>query len=246
MKKLIVSVPVKMMEAAQTKEIKEKPYNLCHHCPAFRKWCDGPDCFAMLYLRWCEWVNDLIALYGLTRSIVAEEANLPLSTVHSVLSGKAKDVKLSTAAAITKAVHPRNGEQACWGEYACFFAYLLMNGDFIEVEDIDAVREQTKEIREQLDAAQAELESLREQVKTARERREAAVAKAEEDAQKKIDFLREQIAFKEKTILDSRKMMIGKDKTIKILGILIGALGAVLLGLLIADAVIPGMGWFRY
>lgn len=234
MKKIIIDMPVGLMDAAKSPEAKDKPYNVCYSCPALEDGCDGPNCLAMLYNRWVEWINALAKRKGLTRAVIAELANLSLATVNNALSGKSQDIKLYTAAAITKAV-----KGGSWGKYPCHFVALLMHADFVEMDDV----EQTQAA---LAAAQNQVKDLQEKVDGSRERRETAVTEAKEDAQKKIDFLKEQISFKERTILDSRKMMIGKDRTIKILGILIGALGAILLGLLVADAVIPGMGWFRF
>lgn len=227
MKKLVMDVPLELVKAAQLPDTQEKPYNLCYYCPAFRKKCDGPNCFAMLYPRWVEWINALAKKYHLTRQKIADKSNLPLATVNSALSGKSQDIRLSTAAAITKVVTDEN-EDACWGDYACFFAYLLMNSDYVEIDDVSNVQKELLHAESKLAEANKR------------------ITEVQEAEQRKVDFLKEQIAFKERTILDSRSMIIHKDRTIKTLGVIIGILGAALIGLLLADALIPDMGWFIY
>lgn len=218
MKKIITELPEALFEAAQRPEAKAKPYDLCIECSYRKDSCDGPQCLAMEYERWVEWINILAKRQGYTRAVIAEKANLSLATVNSVLSGKSKDVKMYTAAAITRAV-----KGGTWAQYPCHFVAQMMQSKIIEYDEID------------LKIAKNQIVTL-----------EASLSEAKDEAQRKISFLREQITFKEKTILDSRSILISKDKTIKTLGILVGVLAFALLALIIADAFLPQLGWFRY
>lgn len=193
MEKIIIKTPVDFIHSAKSKEADEHPYDICLTCPYLKESCDGPNCLAMLYDRWVEWINELAKRNGITRAAIAEKANISLATVNSALSGKAKDIRLYTAAAITKAV-----KGGSWGKRPCHFAALLSTGEYEETSEISGTN----------------------------------VAKMEADYQKKIDFLKDIIRY--------------RGKSIKIMAAVIGILGTILIGILIADIFVPNIGWFRF
>ena len=193
MEKIIIKTPVDFIRSAQSKEADEHPYDICLTCPFLKESCDGPNCLAMLYDRWVEWINNLAKRNGLTRAAIAEKSNLSLATVNSALSGKAKDIRLYTAAAITKAV-----KGGSWGKRPCHFAALLSSNQYEETSDIS----------------------------------HTALTKMESDYEKKIVFLQEIVRY--------------RGKSIKILAGVTGVLGALLIGILVADILIQDIGWFRF
>ena len=119
--KIPVDAPKTMLDFARSEQAKEKPYDVCLHCPFMGISCDGPNILAMEYPRWVEWANDRAKRQGLTRAEIASRADLPKSTVDSALSGKLYDTKSETMRKITKAIIG-----GCWGQYPCHLAYLLM------------------------------------------------------------------------------------------------------------------------
>ena len=129
MRKIIIDLPLDLFNAATAKESKDKPYNVCLSCPYRTTYCDGPQCLAMSYTRWVEWINTLAKKQKLTRAEIAELADLPLPTVISALHGKAKDIKMYTAAAITRAV-----KGGTWGQYPCHFVAMMMNSEIVELD----------------------------------------------------------------------------------------------------------------
>lgn len=142
-----IKVPEEMLKAAQMPDICDRPYDLCHFCPFPGETCDGPNCLAMLYQRWVTWIKEWIKKRGLTRALIAEQSNHPLSTIHYVLSGSAKDIKVSTMADITHVVMGK-----CWGRYPCHFAAMLLLG---ELDESSALHD-TEQLNQMLDESKKE------------------------------------------------------------------------------------------
>lgn len=80
---------------------------------------------------------------------------------------------------------------------------------------------------------------------------DARVAAVKEEEQKKIDFLKEQIAVKDGQLSENRKLLderrdfiYRKDRAITILSVLLGLCLAVIIGALLIDRANPDMGFF--
>lgn len=210
-------VPAEMLQLAQNPDTKNRPYDLCLYCPFQSNTCDGPNCLAMHYERWVQWVNSIAKRKGLTRLMIAERANRPVSTINTVLSGDAKDVKAATMADITRAVLGGS-----WGQYPCHFASLLLTHN---IGDLNA-DQNAAEIRHQMDL-QAE------------------------DSQKKISFMREEIAARDRRIEKLDAQLADRDASIhsywRVVTLLVIALVltlAIIILALTVDRINPDVGFF--
>lgn len=212
------------------RSIEEKPYNQCINCAHIGKNCDGPNFLAMTTERWCEWCHLRKEYLGWTNAHVAEMAGISKISVDRIMSGNIKDLRNTTMQAVTKALV--NGS---WGQYPCAIA------DISEKEtvyvDNPAITEQCKQLQASLDRIAAE------------HREEIAAVRQEQ--QKKIEFLREQIAFKEKQmeskdrLLDERRDFIyRKDRIIAILSILLAISLLIIITALVIDSLNPDLGFF--
>lgn len=199
MKKIAFDVPKKMIQAAQQPGAQEEPYNVCLHCPFMGETCDGADPLSMSNERWVKWINSLAGMFHITRQQIADRAQLPLSTVNSVLSGRTKDVRHSTMQAITRAVV---GD--CWGKYPCHIAYLLLTGQDLEDESDSII----------------ELNHLRQRITELKEEKQAA----HEDAREKINFLRQQLNLRDRQISHQEKQLDEKSASVRRRDWIIGAL----------------------
>ena len=238
--KVVISVPKELKNAIETSD-PNKPYNICLVCDFLSNTCDGPNFTAMEYTRWVEWSNLRIKGLGLTRAKVAEEANLPLSTLNSILSGRTHDIKMSTMRDITKVL-----VSGCWGQYPCHIAALIMNSEELRVdEQIVALQKQLVEEREKSD-------ELREKLNRFNEYHQKELDTVRSEAKDKIDWLKERSKVLDGYIKDNQKQVEARDKTIarkdKIIGslcVLVALLGALMIGTLIYDKTHPDMGWIR-
>lgn len=207
--------------------IEEKPYNRCLNCNHIGQICDGPNFLAMSIERWCEWCRLRKEYLGLTNARVAELSGVSKISVDRVMSGNIKDLRITTMQAITKALV--NGT---WGQYPCAMAAIA------EKEYID-----NPELVSRCDRLQAALDSI-----AAEHREEMAAIRA--DDQRKIDFLRDQVKFKEAQMAAKDKLLSerydflkAKDRTIRILASLLGLAVLVIISALIIDKGDPSLGF---
>lgn len=165
MLKVLVDAPKKMVEFAETPEAKDKPYDICLHCPFISESCDGPNILAMDYPRWVEWANQRMKRMNLTKGEVALQSGIPQSTVKSALSGVTYDIRTETMREITRVLIG-----GCWGQYPCHLAAILMAGNAQEAEPENTPL------------------SMRE-----RQQYEAQIREIKADYQAKVDYLKEQV-----------------------------------------------------
>lgn len=165
MLKILVDAPKTMVEYAKTASAKDKPYDICLHCPFISESCDGPNILAMDYPRWVEWARDRMKLRDLTKGEIAMQSGLPLSTVKSAFSGNSYDIRTETMREITRVLIG-----GCWGQYPCHLAAILMAGTAQDAEP------------EHLSAGErAQMEEQIRQIKA--------------DYQAKVDYLKERIVY---------------------------------------------------
>lgn len=214
-------VPQKMMDLAQEKDIKNRPYDLCLECPFCFVTCDGPNEDAMTMVRRVERLNHLAKKRGLTRSDISEKSGLPLATVNSVMSGRTEDPRHSTMQALSKTI---NG--GCWGQYPCHIAAMLMEGELIDT------------------GVNLEMDALRNRLAEAEDKLNQRSYVAESD-QRAIVFLKEQIAFLDNQIKVKDRSIRRKEITIIVLFAIITVLVLCVIGVLIADKMMPNVGWLR-
>ena len=207
--------------------LEEKPYNACIDCIHIGKSCDGPNFLAMTTERWCEWCRLRKEYLGWTNAHVADLAGISKISVDRVMSGNVKDLRNTTMQAITKALV--NGS---WGQYPCAMSALS------EKEYID-----NPELVIRCERLQAALDSI------ATEHKEE-IAAVRADDQQKIEFLRQQIKFKEEQMASKDKLlterynfMVSKDRTIRVLSILLGIAVMVIIFALAVDKSDPSLGF---
>lgn len=165
----------------------EKPYDRCLECDHLGKDCDGPNFEAMTLERWCEWCRERKDFLNWTNSYIAERSGTSEPTVERIMAGSVgKDIKLSTASAISKVLV--NGS---WGQYPC--AMAAMHGDN------DTESEKLLEYR-------AEITRLRDELTQTRLERQSAVKHVEEVQQEKVDYFKNQLS-ETKTLLNKYRFL---------------------------------------
>ena len=168
--------------------LEEKPYNICISCPKIGQTCDGPNFLAMTVERWCEWCHLRRDYLRWKNQTIADKAGVSKISIDRIMAGDVKDLRISTMQAVTRALV--NGS---WGQSPCALVAETEKGIMVDNPVIVA---QCQHLQNTLDTLtiehKKELEFFR------------------DEAQKKITFLREQIAFKE-------QQMNAKDKQIELL-----------------------------
>ena len=156
----------------------EKPYNICITCPKIGQSCDGPNFLAMSVERWCEWCHLRKDYLNWRNTTLAEKSGVSKISIDRIMSGDVKDLRITTMQAVTRALI--NGS---WGQSPC----VLVTETEKEIEVDNPV------IIAQCQHLQNTLDTLSEEYKT-------ELAAVREEAQKKIDFLRNQVTIKDKQI----------------------------------------------
>lgn len=158
--------------------LEEKPYNICISCPKIGQTCDGPNFLAMSVERWCEWCHLRRDYLNWRNSTIAERSGVSKISVDRIMAGDVKDLRITTMQAVTKALV--NG---VWGKSPCVL-----------------VTETEKEIHVDNPVIVAQCQHLQNTLDSLTEEYTKDLAFIREEAQKKIDFLRDQVAIKDKQI----------------------------------------------
>lgn len=135
----------------QRKDLTQKPYYRCLICPRFRKLCGGRPTRDKDLLQWCEYICDVMDIYGLSNSFVAEKAEVSEKTVERIRSRDTKnDIMRATARRIEQVVLGPVGEHTCYldtGANAEQVAKLLA-----KVESLSKEKERLEKIIDRLTA----------------------------------------------------------------------------------------------
>lgn len=158
--------------------LEEKPYNICISCSRIGQSCDGPNFLAMTVERWCEWCRLRRDYLNWRNSTIAEKSGISKISIDRIMAGDVKDLRITTMQAVTKALV--NGS---WGQSPCVLVTETEKEIYVDNPVIIA---QCQHLQNTLDSLTAEYKAER--------------AAFREEAQKKIDFLREQVAIKDKHI----------------------------------------------
>lgn len=161
-------------------EFGEKPYNRCLSCHHRTVRCDGPRTSAMPLARWCEFMRDVKEARGLTNAIIAERSDVSVKTVDRLMALNAdQDIMRETARRIEDAIIGSSNQYPC---YLAFEAEHPGNDQQLNdaMRDLERALADNKDYREALDGIHT---SYNKELQTIRE-----------EAQKKIDFLMNQIA----------------------------------------------------
>lgn len=158
--------------------LEEKPYNICISCPKIGQSCDGPNFLAMSVERWCEWCRYRKEYLGWKNGTLAEKAGVSKISVDRIMTGDVKDLRITTMQSVTKALV--NGS---WGQSPCVLVTENEKEAYVDNPVLVA----------QCNYLQATLERITEDHKQ-------DLATVREEAQRKIDFLRDQITQKDQQI----------------------------------------------
>ena len=170
--------------------LEEKPYNICISCPKIGQTCDGPNFLAMSVERWCEWCHLRRDHLNWKNQTIADKACVSKMSVDRIMSGDVKDLRITTMQAVTKALV--NG---VWGQSPCVLVTETEKEIYVDNPVIVA---QCQHLQNSLDNLHAEYKA------------EAVIIR--EEAQRKIDFLRDQITIKDKQLEWMYSLIPHKDK----------------------------------
>ena len=158
--------------------LEEKPYNICISCPKIGQSCDGPNFLAMSVERWCEWCRFRKEYLGWKNGTLAEKAGVAKISVDRIMKGDVKDLRITTMQAVTKALV--NGS---WGQSPCV---LVAESEKQTYADNPVIIAQCTHLQNTLDRT---ITDHKQEIATIRE-----------EAQRKIDFLRDQVTQKDKQL----------------------------------------------
>ncbi len=156
-----------------------KPYNRCLSCPHRKVRCDGPRTSGLTLERWCEYMRDMKEVNGLTNAEIAEKSGVSVKTIERLMAQNVdQDIMRETARLIENVIIGSTSQ------YPCYLAFEEEHRPDEKMSDamreLERALDDNKEYRAALDnihtAYRAELDLVR------------------SDAQKKIDFLLDQIA----------------------------------------------------
>lgn len=158
----------------------EKPYNRCLSCQHRKVRCDGPRTSGLELKRWCEYMRDMKEINGLTNLEIAEAADVSVKTVERLMALNAdKDILRDTARRIENVIIGSTSTYPC---YLAFEEENLPDAQKMSdaMRELERVLNDNEDYRKALDdihtSYKAEMETIR------------------ADAQKKIDFLLDQVA----------------------------------------------------
>jgi hypothetical protein len=158
--------------------LEEKPYNICISCSKLGQSCDGPNFLAMSVERWCEWCHLRRDHLKWKNQTIADKAGVSKISIDRIMGYDVKDLRISTMQAVTKALV--NGS---WGQSPC----VLVTETEKEIDvDNPVIVAQCQQIQNTLDSLSAQYAEEVIAIRT--------------EAQRKIDFLREQVSIKDKHI----------------------------------------------
>ncbi len=156
-----------------------KPYNRCLSCPHRKVRCDGPRTAGLTLERWCEYMRDMKEVNGLTNAEIAEQSGISVKTIERLMAQNVdQDIMRETARLIENVIIGSTSQ------YPCYLAFEEEQRPDDKMNDamreLERALDDNKEYRAALDnihtAYKAELELVR------------------AEAQKKIDFLLDQLA----------------------------------------------------
>lgn len=195
---------------SEHKDYSGKPYDRCLSCPHRKVRCDGPRTSGLELVRWWEYMRDLKAINGLTNAYIAEKAGLSIKTVEKVLGPTPpdQDIMRDTARRIENAII------GATSQYPCYLAFeeenmpdaQKLNDAQLELkrllEDNQEYRVALENIhasyKAEMDAIRAsyraEIDAVRADAQKNEDYLKDQLNKQEQEAQKKIDNLNEQIA----------------------------------------------------
>lgn len=163
----------------------EKPYNKCLGCQHRKEGrCDGPRTSAMKLDRWCEFMRDMKKANNLTNQDVAGRSGVSVKTIERLMALNVdKDIMRETARLIEDAIIGSSNQYPC---YLAFEETVPQDSEKLKdaLRELERVLGDNEDYRKALDGIHASYNS--------------EMQKIRDEAQRKIDFLREQLDRAEK------------------------------------------------
>ena len=158
-----------------------KPYNRCLTCPhRAEKRCDGPRTSAMSLQRWCEFMRDMKIANDLTNAYIAEKSGVSIKTIERIMAQNCEhDIMRETARMIEDAVIGSSNQ------YPCYLAFE---------ETLPASTDKLKDTLLELERALADNKDYRNVIDGIHTSYNAEMQTIRDEAQKKIDYLMQQVA----------------------------------------------------
>lgn len=158
----------------------DKPYNRCLSCPHRTVRCDGPRTAGLPLERWWEYMRDLKDVNDLSNADIAEAAQLSEKTVSKILGPNPpeQDIMRDTARRIENAII------GATSQYPCYLAF--------EQENMPGEQKLSNTLIE-LERAVADNKDYRKALDNIHTSYQAEMVLIRSEAQKKIDFLIEQV-----------------------------------------------------
>lgn len=157
----------------------DKPFNKCFECHSFRNGCSGPNLSVMSIPRVCEFLQMARIFLDFSYQDAADGTGISLTTIKRTLTGKISDPSFFTISAIS--VYLLGDPK---GKYPCAIPNIVSDVDN-DVKLNDALRELERALADNTDYRNA-LDNIHHSYKV-----EMDTIRSE--AQKKIDFLLEQV-----------------------------------------------------
>lgn len=170
--------------------LEEKPYNICVSCTRLGETCDGPNFLAMSVDRWCEWCHLRRDFLKWKNQTIADKSGISKISIDRIMAGDVKDLRITTMQAVTRAL-----VDGVWGHAPCVLVTETEKEIYV---DNPAIIAQCQHLQNTIDSLSANYQT------------ELAAVRAE--AKQKIDFLRDQVAIKDKQIEWMQTIMSDKNK----------------------------------
>ncbi len=152
-----------------------KPYNRCLSCPHRKLRCDGPRTSAMDLARWCEFMRDMKEANGLTNAYIAEKSGVSIKTIERLMAQNCEqDILRETARRIEDAIIGSSNQ------YPCILAFEESAPENTQKLN-DALRD--------LESALAHNNEYRTMFDKIQESHQAEMQFIRDEAQRKIEFL---------------------------------------------------------
>ena len=158
----------------------DKPYNRCLDCHhRIDKRCDGPRTSAMELARWCEYMRAMKEANGLTNAEIAERSCVSVKTIERIMAMNCdQDIMRDTARRIETAIIGEGNQ------YPCYLAF-----EENTPQDSQKLHDAMMELERALD----DNEDYRKALEDIHQSYNAEMQMIRDEAQRKIDFLREQL-----------------------------------------------------
>lgn len=158
-----------------------KPYYKCLNCHhRIAKLCDGPRTAPMELATWCEYMRDMKEVNGLTNAYIAEKSGVSVKTIERIMAINCdQDIMRETARKIENAIIGSSNQYPC---YLVFEETIPNNAQqlALALADLERAVADNKDIRSILDNIHSSYA--------------AEMVIIREEAQKKIDYMHEQVA----------------------------------------------------